>query len=84
MSDAEHLIENVIHAMYEDRVDEELNASYNKIMFENTGIKPDDLYQMAQHIVYSLYDGINPFSARWENLMVLNYLWDEEGGPEDK
>ena len=53
-------------------------------MMQNTGIKPEDLYRMAQHIVYSLYDGINPFSARWENLMVLNYLWNEEGGPEDK
>lgn len=75
MSDAEHLIENVIHAMYEDRVDEELNAPYNKIMFKNTGIKPDDLYQMAQHIVYSLYDGINPFSEEWERMqMRIEYL----------
>ena len=84
MSDAEHLIENVILAMYENRVDEELNTWYNKKMFENTGIKPDDLYQMAQHIVYSLYDGINPLSTKWENLMILNSLWSEEGGPEDK
>lgn len=78
MSDAEHLIENVIHAMYENRVDEELDARYNKIMFENTGIKPDDLYQMAQHIVYSLYDGINPFSEEWDRMQArIEYpTWD--------
>jgi len=82
MSDAEHLIENVIHAIYENRVDEELDASYNKIMFENTGIKPDDLYQMAQHIVYSLYEGLNPFSEHFDEVMdYYHYLKEQDHAP---
>lgn len=69
MSDAEHLIENVIHAMYENRVDEEFNTWYNQEMMKNTGIKRDDLYRMAQHIVYSLYEGLNPFDEHFNDVM---------------
>ena len=84
MSDAEHLIENVIHAMYENRVNEELDTWYNQEMMKNTGIKRDDLYRMAQHIVYSLYDGINPFSDRWDVLMMLNSFGNTISEVEDK
>ena len=71
MSDAEHLIENVIHAMHENRVDEELNTWYNQEMMKNTGIKRDDLYSMAQHIVCCLYEGLNPFGEHFDD--VMNY-----------
>lgn len=82
MTDAEHLIENVIHAMYENRVDEELNTRYNQEMMKNTGIKRDDLYSMAQHIVYSLYEGLNPFGEHFDEVMdYYHYLKELDHAP---
>lgn len=61
MSDAEHLIENVIFAYkYNKDVDEVLDYPYNRMMLEETGINKDDLKAMAIHVVYSLYDGEFP------------------------
>lgn len=61
MSDAEHLLENAIFAMKENRsVDEELSHWPNTEMLKNTGIRKEDLIRMASHVVYSLYDGKFP------------------------
>lgn len=82
MSDTEHLIENVIHAMYENRVDEELNTQYNQRMMQNTGIKSEDLYRMAQHIVYSLYEGLDPFGDHFDEVMdYYHYLKEQDHAP---
>lgn len=63
MSDAEHLIENVIYAMKQDRdVYEELDTWYNKEMLKSTGIKKEDVVGMAMHVVHSLYNGKYPSS----------------------
>ena len=61
MSNAEHLIENVILAMAEKRDPyEELEWRGNQMMLDETGIRKDDLVAMAVHVVYSLYDGVFP------------------------
>lgn len=61
MSNAEHLIENVILAMAEKRDPyEELEWRGNQMMLDETGIRKDDLVAMAAHVVYSLYDGVFP------------------------
>lgn len=61
MSDAEHLIENVIFAMKRgELVSDELGRRYNQEMLKNTGIREADLARMASHIVYVLYDGRFP------------------------
>lgn len=61
MSNAEHLIENVILAMAEKRDPyEELEWRCNQMMLDETGIRKDDLVAMAVHVVYSLYDGVFP------------------------
>lgn len=81
-NDAEQLIENVIYAIYENRVDEELNTGYNQEMMKNTGIKPEDLYCMAQHIVYSLYEGLNPFGEHFDKVMdYYHYLKELDHAP---
>lgn len=56
MTNAEHLIENAILAVrdgvgYENFSD--INANY-------TGCTCIEAYEMAMHIVYSLYDGVFP------------------------
>ena len=82
MTDAKHLIENVIHAMYENRVDEKLNTRYNQEMMKHTGIKRDDLYSMAQHIVYSLYKGLNLFGEHFNEVMdYYHYLKELDHAP---
>lgn len=61
MSDAEHLIENVIFAMKRDvLVSDELGKRYNQKMLKNTGIREADLARMAIHVVYVLYGGRFP------------------------
>lgn len=61
MSDAEHLIENVIIAMAQGRdVDEELESPINQEMLRYTGMRPGDLYDMAWHVVHVLYNGKYP------------------------
>lgn len=61
MSNAEHLIENVILAMAEKRDPyKELEWRGNQMMLDETGIRKDDLVAMAVHVVYSLYDGVFP------------------------
>lgn len=61
MSNAEHLLENVIFAM-KDGVDpmKELKSYPNTIMLKQTGYDPEDIIRMACHVVYSLYDGKFP------------------------
>ena len=54
MTNAEHLIENAIFALKEGKfLTEDVNAEY-------TGCTVEEAYAMAQHIVYSLYDGKFP------------------------
>lgn len=64
MSSAEHLIENAIYALYDGKQCEEvleiLQRSPNKEMLEETGMKADDVFAMAIHVVYALYDGTFP------------------------
>lgn len=61
MSNAEHLIENAIIALRDNRdIESELNKDYNQKMMALTGIRQSDLVRMAEHVVYSLYDGIFP------------------------
>jgi hypothetical protein len=82
MSNAEHLIENTILAMMQNRVDEELNSWYNQRMMQNTGIKSEDLYHMAQHIVYSLYEGLDPFGDHFDEVMdYYHYLKEQDHAP---
>ena len=96
MSSAEHLIENAIFADFRDEnLDEVLDEPHNKMMLEETGIRKDDLIRMAYHVIYSLYDGVNPFSQEWETgrqiahtakelgLDTMYYI-DTGDGPEDK
>ena len=63
MTNAEHLIENMIFAMknktYEDPL-MVMDEYHNKRMLEETGIDKNDIYRMAQHVVYSLYNGKFP------------------------
>ena len=79
MSNAEHLIENCIFADYQGKnLDKVLDEPHNKIMLEETGIRKDDLIRMAYHIIYSLYDGVNPFSQEWETgREIANYTWGD-------
>ena len=51
------LIENMIFSM-KDGTD--FSSKANKAMLKNVGISETDLYLMAQHVVYSLYDGKFP------------------------
>lgn len=78
MTNAEHLIENAIYAEYQDKdLDKVLDEPHNKIMLEETGIQKDDIIRMAYHVIYSLYDGINPFSQEWETgRQIAHTTWD--------
>lgn len=61
MSNAEHLIENVIFALKRgEDVNNVLDSPANKMMLESTGIEKQDIIAMAEHVVYSLYDGQLP------------------------
>lgn len=61
MSNAEHLLENVIFAM-KDGIDpqRELMSYPNTVMLQQTGFSAEDIIRMACHVVYSLYDGKFP------------------------
>lgn len=61
MSSAEHLIENAIYAMYKGQDPlEVLDYDYNKMMLQDCGMNKYDVYAMAQHVVWGLYDGKYP------------------------
>ena len=77
MSDAEHLIENVIMSLVGDGAEEELNHSYNIKMLEATNIDKEDLIRMACHVVYSLYEGLNPFGKYFDEVMEYYYYLKE-------
>lgn len=71
MSNAEHLIENAIFAIKENRdVGDELDRPYNKKMLKDVGISKENIIRMANHIVYSLYEGRLPGQNEYE----LDYL----------
>ena len=78
MSNAEHLIENAIYAEYQDKdLDKVLDEPHNKLMLEETGIQKNDIIRMAYHVIYSLYDGVNPFSQEWETgRQIAHTTWD--------
>ena len=40
--------------------EEEMKVNYNQMMLKEVGISKEDLYSMAVHVVYSLYDGEFP------------------------
>ena len=64
MSNAEHLIENAIFAIKRGRdLEEELDKGINKMMLDATGMSKEDVIGMANHVVYSLYDGRLPDDA---------------------
>ena len=57
MTDAEHLIENVIYAMRRKQDGlAALDIPHNKAMLERVGISKEDMYAMAQHVVCTLYE----------------------------
>ena len=63
MSNAEHLIENLILGMRDGRMPMDiLEESGNKMMLEDefTGITTDEAIAIAGHVVYGLYDGEFP------------------------
>ena len=60
MGQAEHLIENAIIALKNKREDDFFGWDVNKMMAENVGINLMEVYGMAVHVVYSLYDGKFP------------------------
>lgn len=61
MSDAEHIIENAIYALKENKdICQILDDDINKTMLNNTGMDREDVIAIAYHIVYSLYDGKFP------------------------
>ena len=53
MSNQEHLLENAVSATENGKKDEFLNSRVNKEMSEETGIKLEDVLQMAQWVVYT-------------------------------
>lgn len=54
MTNAQHLAENAVYALYQGKKhDRDINAEYTRCTVEEAN-------EMAQHIVYSLYDGIFP------------------------
>lgn len=59
MSNIEHLIENYIHGMALGRSQQELAKMY-KNELRDTGMLPAIMWEIAQHVVYSLYDGFFP------------------------
>ena len=59
MSDIEHLIENYIRGMALGRSQQELAKMY-KSELRDTGMLPAIMWEIAQHVVYSLYDGFFP------------------------
>lgn len=76
MSDAEHLIENAIFSLkHGEDADNALNSIADKVMLEATGIKKQDIIAMAQHVVYSLYDGRFPETS--ENMEKENVYSNE-------
>lgn len=61
MSNAEHLIENVIYGMWKGmNIDAILDQPFVQDELKLTGIMPGYIYAMAQHVVYGLYDGKFP------------------------
>ena len=78
MSNAEHLIENVIMSFVGDGAEEELNHSYNIKMLEATNIDKEDLIRMTCHVVYSLYEGLNPFGKHFREVMDYYHFLQEQ------
>ena len=63
MSNAEHLVENVIFGMKSGKhADEILKEQSNIDMLndKHTSISADEVVRIACHVVYSLYDGKFP------------------------
>lgn len=63
MSNAEHLVENVIFGMKRGKeIDDILKEPINIAMLndEHTSISADEVVRIACHVVYSLYDGKFP------------------------
>lgn len=63
MSNAEHLVENVIFGMKNGKeIDDILTEPGNVAMLNDihTSISADEVVRIACHVVYSLYDGKFP------------------------
>jgi len=87
MTNAEHLIENAIKADADKLIlDRELDRYYNRKMLEaineNGGLTKEDIIRMAYHIVYSLYEGLNPFDKYFEKVIeYYHFLKEQEHAP---
>lgn len=61
MKNIEHLIENVILGMKEGKdVYDCLNEPHNQSLTHRAGVDADDIAAIAQHVVYTLYNGKFP------------------------
>lgn len=61
MTNAEHLIENAIFALKQNKdIYEVLGQWPNNAMLKETKITKDEIVRMAGHVVYSLYEGKYP------------------------
>lgn len=61
MSILEHLIENYIHEMGKGKRPKEIaEVPYIKEQLAISNMSADDMWEIAQHVVYSLYDGLFP------------------------
>jgi len=82
MSNAEHLIENAIYALQRgEDVLSELDHFPNDVMLKETGIDKYDTMMMANHVVYSLYDGLFPDDDKEKVVYCKNC---KHRDPEDK
>lgn len=87
MSNAEHLIENAIKADADKLIlDRELDRYHNREMIkainENGGLTKEDIIRMACHVVYSLYEGLNPFDEHFDEVMeYYHFLKEQDHAP---
>ena len=83
MSNAEHLIENAIEALAEGRdLEKALDSTINHSMLRYSGIQKDDMIRMACHVVYSLYEGLNPFDEHFDEVMeYYRFLKEQDHAP---
>ena len=70
MTNVEHLIENAIHSVKEHESFETFkNRKCNDLMFLNVSVKPEEIWLIAQHILFTYKPSI-------EEQMIERYGYD--------